>query len=104
MASEVKESRGFERWNPEYSFAISLGLSFCPELHGNRRLDVENFIKPIMDALAAGLFCEPDTDWQGMKKWNCDDSNFSTLLIHRLPDADRPQNEGIALFVASKPK
>ena len=104
VASQVKDSRGVEKWNPNNSFAISLGLSFCPALHGNQALDVENFIKPIIDALAAGLFCEADTDPQDIQHWSYDDSNFSTLLIHRLPDADRPENEGIAVCVSSKPK
>ena len=104
VAFQVKESRGVEGWNSEDSFTITLGLSFCRKLHGNRSLDVENFIKPIIDALAAGLFCEADTDTHGIQHWNYDDSNFSTLLIHRLPDTYRPGSEGIALCVSSKPK
>jgi hypothetical protein len=59
VASEVKSQREEEPWNPKYSFAITLALGFHSANHGNRPLDVENFIKPILDALAGGLFCDP---------------------------------------------
>ena len=103
VAFQVKESRGDGEWNPWDRFTVTLALSFCPGLHGNRPLDVENFVKPIIDALAAGLFCDADTDTDGIERWNYNDSNFSTLLIHRLPDAYQPRDEGIAVFVTSKP-
>ena len=66
VASHVKEARGTTLWNPCDNFAISLGLSFHIRSHGNQKsLDVENFIKPIIDALAAGLFCKPEEDPKG---------------------------------------
>ena len=59
LASEVKAARGDVAWNPDDAYAISLALRFCPSKHGGsgQRLDVENFVKPIVDAIAAGLFC-----------------------------------------------
>ena len=78
-------------------------MSFHPRTHGNRDLDVENFIKPVLDGLAAGLFCENDTDPQGIDQFNYDDSNFNTLLIHRLDNAPTADLEGIAVFVSSRP-
>ena len=73
--------------------------------HGNQKnLDVENFIKPVIDALAAGLFCDPDQDPQEIAKWGFDDSNFRTLLIHRLDDATRRDDEGVAISVSSGPR
>ena len=64
-------------------------------------LDVENFVKPVVDGLAAGLFCDNDTDPNHIELWNYDDSNFNTLLIHRLEDARRPEDEGIAISISS---
>ena len=64
-------------------------------------LDVENFIKPILDAIAAGLLYDEETDLSTVKKWNYNDSNFNTLLIHRLADATKRQDEGIAISVSS---
>ena len=105
VASRVKEKRGREQWDSRDRFAITVGLSFSPEYHGGkRRLDVDNFIKPIIDALAAGLFCDAATDPQGIQKFDYDDSNFNTLLIHRLANADRRENEGVVIYVSSKPK
>ena len=103
VASHVKEARGATLWHPCDNFAISLGLSFHIRSHGNQKsLDVENFIKPIIDALAAGLFCTPQEDPRNIEHWNYDDSNFNTLLVRRLPDAAEPSSEGICLFVSSR--
>ena len=105
VASGVKEMRGAAAWNPSGNFAISLGLSFYLPSHGNQKnLDVENFIKPVIDALAAGLFCDPDQDPQEIAEWGFDDSNFRTLLIHRLDDATRRDDEGVAISVSSGPR
>ena len=64
-------------------------------------MDVENFTKPVVDAIAAGLFCEEQKDPKDIATWNYDDSNFNTLLIHRLPDAAEPEDEGIVISVSS---
>jgi hypothetical protein len=105
VASGVKEVRGAAAWNPAGNFAISLGLSFHLPSHGNQKnLDVENFIKPVIDALAAGLFCDPGQDPQEIAEWRYDDSNFRTLLIHRLDDATRSDEEGVAISVSSGPR
>ena len=103
IASEVKSERGAKAWNPKDKFAISVGFSFNIDSgwHGHRPLDVENFLKPVVDALAAGLFCDDETDPKEIKRWNYDDSNFNTLLIHRLDDAPSPNREGVAICVSS---
>ena len=93
--------RGGEPWNSNYEYSISIGLSFYPAIH-SFRFDVENYIKPILDAIAAGLFCSPETEMEEIEMWNYDDSNFNTLLIHRLPDAAFEKAEGIAICVSSK--
>ncbi len=108
VASKIKAARGMGPWDPQLYYAISIGFSFHPQSHGNRRrsdgqvhLDVENFVKPVIDGLAAGLFCDNDKDPSRIELWNYDDSNFNTLLIHRLPDAAKPEDEGIAISVSS---
>ena len=102
IASEVKAVRGASAWNSGDEYDITLALSFHPANHGNRPLDAENFIKPILDALAAGLFCNPNTAPHSISHWNYDDSNFKTLLIHRLPDAASRELEGIAICVSAR--
>ena len=101
IASEVKAVRETP-WNPGDDYAITLSFSFHPANHGNRRMDVDNFVKPIIDALAAGLFCDPQIDPNNIPHWNYDDSNFNTLLIHRLPDATAPDKEGIAICASAR--
>ena len=103
IASEVKSNRGTPPWNPINNYVITLALSFHGANHGYRDLDVENFVKPILDALAAGLFCGPETAPRNISHWNYDDSNFNTLLIHRLPDASNREQEGVAICVSSLP-
>ena len=102
IASAIKAARGDVPWDSSHEFAITLGLCFCPSLHGGRHLDVENFVKPIVDALAAGLFCSPDTDPSANGRFDFDDSNFNTLLIQRLPNTTRPDCEGAVIHVSTK--
>ena len=104
VASRVKAERGAEPWLPQDSYAISLSFCFHSGNHGNRPLDVENFVKPVVDALAAGLFCPPEQNPQDIASWKFDDSNFNTLLIHRLEDAPRREDEGIAIGVSARPR
>ncbi len=104
VASNVKDTRGGNPWNPKNQFAITIGFSFNINSgwHGYRPLDVENFLKPVVDALTAGLFCAPQANPQNIEKWDYDDSNFNTLLIHRLPDARTRAGEGIAISISAK--
>ena len=102
VASAVKAKREEKPWNSGDEFAISIGLSFHSSNHrGHTKMDAENFIKPIIDAIAAGLFCDQQTEPKSISRWDYDDSNFNTLLIHRLADADNHQGEGIAVCVSS---
>ena len=102
VASEVKAVRGYGSWDSSSKYAVSLGMTFHPSNHGYRSdLDVENFIKPVLDAVAAGLFCAEDLDVSTIERWNFDDSNFRTLLIHRFEDASNPGSEGVAIYVSA---
>lgn len=98
VASQTKQHRGMTPWNPRWIYAISIGFSFYPPAHGNQRLDVENFIKPTIDALAAGLMCANDQEPALITRYNFDDSNFSYLFIHRLPDAQCEEEEGAGIY------
>lgn len=100
VASRVKEARGEGPWQGGDSYAITVGFSFHMPCHGDQKLDVENFVKPAIDALAAGLFCQVNP--QDIQRWDCNDSNFTTLLIHRLPDAVSRETEGAAIAVSSR--
>ncbi len=98
VASEVKATRGEGSWNPRNEYAVSITLSFA----GGRGGDVDNYIKPIIDAIAAGLFCEPHKDPSTITYWGYDDSNFKTLFAHRLPDTDDSEAEGVAISVSAR--
>ena len=101
VTSKVKAARGIGPWNPNQEYCVSLGMKFNARNHGNRPdLDVENFIKPVLDAVAAGLFCEEGINPDDIERWDFDDSNFRTLFIRRLPDAPRREMEGVAIYVS----
>jgi hypothetical protein len=69
-------------------------MKFFPARRGNA-FDVENYLKPLVDAIAAGLFCEEGTDPLTIERYNYNDSNFRHLLVFRLPDAKNEANEGV---------
>ena len=101
VARAVKENRGQGAWSPHDRYAVTLKIRFHPANHGYQRLDVENYVKPVIDAVAAGLFCSVQTDPHDIQHWNFDDSNFRTLLIHRAPDAPSRDQERVDVFVSS---
>ena len=101
VARAVKAERGGAPWSPHDLYAVTLEFRF----HRNQILDVDNFVKPVLDGLAAGLFCPEDTDPDEIPRFDIhhgvDDSNFWILLIHRQPDPPSPEEEGVRLFVSS---
>lgn len=100
VASSIKKARGGAPWDPCRFYAITLEFRFHPANHGYQSLDVENFLKPVIDAVAAGLFCEKEEDPLKIEHWNYDDSNFRTLLIHRAADPLSAHQEGVHVFVS----
>lgn len=65
--------------------AVSLSLFFSMGLHGNKKFDTENFIKPVLDGIAKGLFAK---DWSNERKqekikFNEDDSLFHSVYFER---------------------
>jgi hypothetical protein len=101
IGNAVKSARGSDKWASNDRYAITLGFAFHPKSHGNQPLDVENFIKPTLDALSAGLFCDQDVDLSLLEGWKYDDSHFNHFLVHRLFDAATAGQEGVAVFVSA---
>lgn len=85
------------------SFTISIGMKFHPLTHGYQKLDLDNYSKPILDAIAAGLFSDENTDLSNLTTYNqFDDSNFHHIYLERLPDADSADRESIIIHVSQK--
>ncbi len=100
VACAVKEFRGSSSLDPKWHYCVSVGFSFYPGSHGYKTLDVENFLKPSLDALAAGLFCANNQDPCEILRYNYDDSNFRYIFIHRLVDAENKYGEGAGFVVS----
>ena len=101
VAEAVRRIRGTHASLSTGRCAVTLGMSFHPSSHGRQSLDIENFLKPALDALACGLAIGPDEDLSTLARWHFDDSRFVYLLIHRLPDAAAAAGEGAAFIVSS---
>ena len=100
IVATTKSLRSATQWDPRTNYSVSVGFSFYPPAHGNRQLDAENFIKPALDALAAGLFCSNEQEPDLIVRFDFDDSNFSYLFVHKLADARHEGEEGAAFFVS----
>ena len=60
----------------------------------------KNFLKPTLDALAAGLFRHDSVEPAEIQKYDYDDSGFRSLFVNRLEDARTEENEGVAFCVS----
>lgn len=79
--------------------AVSLSFFFSVPLRGKRSFDAENFIKPVLDGIAKGLFAK---DWnkecgQAKIKFNEDDSVFRQVYFERHDVKD--SHEGVFVTV-----
>ena len=106
VACAVKADRGGAPWDRTHLYAITLEFRFRRRPHSSQEGDVDNYVKGVLDALAAGLFlpesedpCDLPETWA--MKDGVDDSNFRILLIRRLPNAETPEEEGVRLFVST---
>ncbi len=89
--------------DPKSTFAITVGMKFHTHLHGEQNLDLDNYSKPIIDAIAAGLFCNEKEDLSKITNYNqFDDSNFRHLYVERLSDAKEPSEECVVIVVSCK--
>lgn len=101
IAIDTKLHRGNVVFNPDNQYALSIGMKFHPYTHGNQKLDLDNFIKPIIDGIAAGLFSNDGENLSQLSKYNqFDDSNFQFIFMERLPDAKAESQEGISVIVS----
>ena len=109
VALAVRDKRGGDPWCPDHLYAVTVQFHFRPLR--NQKLDADNFVKPVLDGLAAGLFLPEEIDPRDRRDLptfaahhGVDDSNFRILLIHRLRDAKSPKEEGVRLFVSTSGK
>lgn len=100
VMAAAKTARGVSPLRSEWVFSVTAAFRFHPRSHGNRSLDVENFLKPTFDALAAGLFCAESTNPEDVSRYGYDDSGFRHLYVHRLPDVSSANDEGVLLVVS----
>ena len=90
--------------DPSRIYAITIGMKFHPPTHGNQKFDLDNYSKPIIDAIAAGLFCNDDEDLSILTEYNkFDDSTFQHIYLERLPDVDISEDESVIILVSQKP-
>lgn len=109
VALAIKDLRRRAPWDPEDCYAVTLRFRF--RQRPNQQLDVDNYVKPVLDGLAAGLFLKEDKDPSDRRDLptyaahhGVNDSNFRILLIRRLPDlpeGSEPEEEEVHLFVSS---
>ena len=102
VASAIKGARDGSPWDPGDLYAVTVRFRFHPANHQNQELDVENYVKPVVDAVAAGLFQEEEKDPSEIEKWDFPDSNFRTLLIHRAADPKDRYGEGVHVSVSAR--
>ena len=109
LARAVQARRGRD-WDPdehppnEHRYAVTLRFRFQSR---PTKLDVDNYVKPVLDGLAAGLFLPENEDPGDLSTFaahnGVDDSHFRTLLIRRLPDlpdGKEREDEEVHLFIS----
>lgn len=102
IATQIHSSKT-QLFDPKSFYAITIGMRFHPPTHGNQDFDLDNYSKPILDAIAAGLFSDDGADLSILTTYNqFDDSNFRHIYLERLPDAKLPNEESVAIFVSQK--
>ncbi len=90
--------------NPDDWYAITVGMIFHTPTHGEQKLDLDNYLKPILDSIAAGLFSDESVNFAKITNYNkFDDSNFRYLYVERMKDAKLENEEGILIYVTKKP-
>jgi hypothetical protein len=100
VAKCTKDERGNQYWDDKKEYVISLGFSFCLAQHGGGTLDVENYVKPILDAIAAGLFCDLEVDPQTIDHFGYNDSGFQHFFVTSFDVVDKEEDEGVVFFVS----
>ena len=96
----IKKRDGVQ--NNEKQHAISVSMKFHLKTHGGRKLDAENFLKPILDAVAAGLFASEDINPSEITRYDFDDSNFDNVYFEKLTPAVRFEDECVIITISQK--
>lgn len=101
IAMEIKSKRGKQAHDPKNHYIVSLGMRFNAMNHGDGQIDLDNFIKPILDGIAAGLFCGENDDLSTIEKYNqFNDSNFRHLYVERVINGEPQKEEGVSITVS----
>ena len=100
VTQAVGGRRGARPWNPHDMYTVSLALRFHLPNHHNREVDIDNYCKPVLDAVAAGLFDPAPNDVTGWRGYP--EHRFRTLLVHRLRDGADPAQEGVVIAVSTR--
>ncbi len=98
ITKSVFDERNDRNFSSDSQYIISLSFRFSPSLHGNMKLDIENYLKPILDGIVAGLFCSKEQDLTQIIRFDYDDSNFNTLFIEKLDDCNS-EDEGLVITI-----
>ena len=114
VATEVKNARDGAPWDRNAILAVSIGFRFHPPTHNcvpfadyhsssaRRRCDVDNYLKPVLDAVARGLFWLQEQDPAEAGIWDHDDWAFRYVLAQRiLPEAESEKDEGALICVSA---
>ena len=88
--------------NNENHYAISVSMKFHLKTHGNLKLDAENYLKPILDGVAAGLFVPDNTNPSEISHFNYDDSNFDKVYFEKLSHALTFEDEFVIITISQK--
>jgi len=96
----MKKRKGIH--NNERKHAISVSMKFHLKSHGGNKLDAENFLKPILDAVAAGLFVSEDTNPSEIERFDFDDSNFDNVYFEKLAPAESNEDECVIITISQK--
>ena len=88
--------------DPKILYAISVTMHFHPETHQKQKLDAENYLKPILDATAAGLFEDHKTP-EELHSFHYDDSNFENVYFDKMWVMEK-QHELIIITISKTAK
>lgn len=102
---KIAETVRAERSQPAHpaSSVISIAFLMCPSNHGNRAFDIENFVKPVVDGTAMGLWGDIErVRADPNARFDADDSIFRSIYLedHRVPN---PTKEGVFISVSVIP-
>ena len=99
VADAVRHARSLA--TPPVSSAVSIAFFICPANHWSHRYDIENFVKPVIDGVAMGLWGDLDrvrTDPAAL--FDADDSVFRSIYVE-VCDVEDSLAEGAFVTVSA---